>query len=60
VLTSPASAKYSGERFFATDSPEVAGNVDAQNGYGAMIRAHFRCNMKRVDGDWTVTDGYVI
>lgn len=60
VLTSPASAKYSEEQFFDTDRPEVAGKVDSQNGYGAMIRSSFRCNMTKTGGVWTVTSGFVI
>jgi hypothetical protein len=60
VLVSPASAKFSEEHFFDTDDPEVAGAVDSQNGFGAMLRSRFACHLKKVNGDWTVTSGYVI
>jgi hypothetical protein len=59
VLRAPSTAKFSSEEFFDTDRPEVTGDVDAQNGFGAMLRSSFSCSMEKRAGDWVVTDGYV-
>jgi len=48
MLKSPASAKFSDES--ATRSGAawiVKGSVDSQNGFGAMIRSHFSCEVER-------------
>lgn len=58
-LTSPATARFSGEQFFDTDSPEVSGSVDSQNGYGAVARSQFSCTMSRTGGGWQVLTGFV-
>jgi len=58
-LVAPATAKFSGEQFFDTADPEVTGNVDAENEFGALLRSQFSCNMARSGDDWTVADGDV-
>jgi hypothetical protein len=60
VLRAPSTAEFSSEQFFNTDRPEVFGSLDAENGFGAMIRSQFSCSMEQRGGDWVVTDGYVI
>lgn len=62
-LKSPATAGFSGE----TTSPAgngyyVEGNVDAQNGFGALIRSHWTCSTTpATNGKWlgnaTIEDG---
>lgn len=55
-LKTPASAKFSD----ATVDPEegstvyrVSGAVDAQNGFGAMVRGNYRCTLRHnEDGSW--------
>jgi hypothetical protein len=53
-LKSPATAGFSGE----TTSPAgsgyyVEGNVDAQNGFGALIRSHWTCSTTpATNGRW--------
>ena len=54
-LKAPSTAKFSGERYTDND-PDwlVTGNVDAENGFGAMIRSGFSCTLTR-NGDRMVT-----
>jgi hypothetical protein len=44
-LKAPSTAKFSGVTFEALDAStfNILGSVDAQNGFGAMIRADFSC-----------------
>jgi hypothetical protein len=53
VLKAPATARF--------DDPKVAargllhtvrGNVDSENGFGALLREQYVCVVKRVDSDW--------
>jgi hypothetical protein len=56
-LSAPATASFSNEQWFDGDNPEVFGDVDSENGFGAMLRTHFVCSMQRQDGTWVVVDG---
>lgn len=55
-LKSPTTAKFSGEAAAAgsrADEYAVVGQVDAQNGFGAMIRSQFRCELTISGDTWT-------
>lgn len=63
-LKAPATAKFSEEQ--VVDGPsggyQVSGAVDAENGFSALIRGHFRCLAVQISGKWTdggteVTEG---
>jgi len=58
-LVSPASAKFSSEQWFDTDNPEVVGDVDSQNSFGALLRSSFSCSMVHGADGWSVADGFV-
>lgn len=58
-LVSPASARFSGERFGDFAGWRVDGVVDSQNSFGAMLRSDFSCFMVDTGGGWVVSDGYV-
>lgn len=47
-LKAPSTAKFSGERQSSTgaDSWTITGAVDAQNGFGAMIRSAWTCDVR--------------
>lgn len=49
-LVSPATAQFSGERVIGSDPTVVAGSVDSQNRYGALLRATFSCRIQYDDG----------
>lgn len=34
----------------------VTSSVDSQNGFGALIRSHFTCTVRREGGDWRLMD----
>lgn len=55
-LKSPSTAEFSdaSTTLLGTSRYKVTGAVDAENGFGAMIRAHYVCQV-RYDGDdlWT-------
>lgn len=54
-LRSPSSAKFSGETYSSGGvSYTVAGNVDAQNGFGAMLRDTFDCTLVKSGGSMSV------
>lgn len=65
-LKSPSTAKY-GDKVTVTSSAgdfgsyyQVFGTVDAQNGFGAMIRGAYHCRVNHEnDGDWLVTESSV-
>lgn len=55
-LKSPTTAKFSDEAAAAgshADEYAVVGQVDAQNGFGAMIRNQFRCELTISGDTWT-------
>lgn len=61
-LRSPSTAEYtdptvaSGDGRYGTRWYDVSGKVDAQNAFGATIRAGYQCELTRGrDGQWTVT-----
>lgn len=51
-LRSPSTAEFSGEqvRSAGTDEWTVTGSIDAQNAFGATVRATYTCDI-RLDGD---------
>lgn len=58
-LKSPATAEFQNYNKFAANQDSVSNNywvsgyVDSQNGFGAMIRTNFACELKRSDsGQW--------
>lgn len=55
-LKAPSTAKFqsTGDTFAvkADDVYQVAGYVDAQNGFGAMIRSNYHCKMKLQGSKW--------
>lgn len=58
-LKSPATAEFQNYNKFAANQDSgsnnywVSGYVDSQNGFGAMIRTNFACELKRSDsGQW--------
>lgn len=42
----PDSARYDGQAW------RVAGYVDSQNRFGALIRSHWRCELRKNGGQW--------
>jgi hypothetical protein len=56
-LKAPATARFSGESATAVSSNEyiVGGSVDAQNGFGALLRSTFVCDLTidAAKNDWT-------
>lgn len=60
-LKAPASAEFQSYNQFAAwgsdDGPYgVDGYVDAQNSFGAKIRAHFTCLMEKKGGTWRLIE----
>jgi hypothetical protein len=54
-LRSPATAQFSGETYSSGgNSYTVAGNVDAQNGFGAMLRDTWECTLVDSGGSLSV------
>lgn len=58
-LKAPATAEFSDETVEAKNSHgdlfKVQGHVDAENGFGALIRMVWRCDARRLsDGSWSV------
>ena len=50
-LKSPATAEFSGDSVTGTGGDyAIAGNVDSQNGFGAVVRTAWTCTV-RLDGD---------
>jgi len=60
-LKAPATARFSGESYEKTSTigALVTGSVDAENGFGALLRTSFRCSLVVADGKWTVSDSTV-
>ncbi len=54
-LLSPASAQFpwlpDSARFDGA-AWHVAGHVDSQNAFGALIRSHWRCEIEKRNGEW--------
>ncbi|MBM0277797.1 hypothetical protein [Micromonospora tarensis] len=62
-LKSPATAKYADDVTVASEDGnfgsyyEVTGEVDAENGFGALVRGDYRCKVNlEKDGSWLVTE----
>jgi hypothetical protein len=54
-IRSPASAQFSGETYSAGASTwTVYGNIDAQNGFGALIRKTWSCTLVKSGGTLSV------
>jgi hypothetical protein len=53
-LVAPATAQFSGERVIGSDPTMVAGSVDSQNRYGAMLRTTYSCQVQydKNAGEW--------
>lgn len=64
-LKSPSTAKFGEPTVTSSDGSfgsyfEVSGQVDAQNGFGAMVRGDYRCKVTlEKDGRWLVTESSV-
>jgi hypothetical protein len=59
-LKAPATAKYSGVTVSGfSGSYEVAGSVDSQNSFGALVRSSFTCSV-RLDGDQWVLEAAAV
>jgi hypothetical protein len=54
-LKAPATAQFSMEEI-TNSNTSVRGAVDAQNGFGALIRSTFTCTMSHADGKWQTVD----
>ncbi|MEU7176395.1 hypothetical protein ABZ949_33525 [Micromonospora tulbaghiae] len=66
-LRAPSTAEFTdttvsrGDSGFGTHYYDVAGTVDAQNGFGAMVRGEYTCELtQRPDGQWLVTSTRVL
>jgi hypothetical protein len=55
-LKAPATAQFSHESINTpTDKAKnIVGDLDSQNGFGALVRSHYRCFAYIVDGRWHV------
>lgn len=49
-LVAPATAQFSDERVIGSNPTMVAGKVDSQNKFGALLRATYTCRVQ-YDGD---------
>jgi len=50
----PALADIAVQQFESTATDKYLGYVDAENGFGALIRTHFTCVVKYANGGYTV------
>ncbi len=59
-LKAPSTARYSSESVAGLTGTrwKVSGSVDAQNGFGAMLRQGYSCEADRVGDDWKVASVY--
>lgn len=57
-LRAPASARWPGHEIVSHDERTwtVTGYVDAQNGFGALLRMEWECEGERTGGEWHVID----
>lgn len=55
-LKAPATARWSNEVIDIGPTPNVHGNVDAENGFGALVRNSYSCTQKPDGHGW---DAYV-
>lgn len=53
-LKSPGTAKFGGEFQRGSTPPEVAGWVDSENGFGALVRSDWVCTGRATDVGWSV------
>jgi len=53
-LKSPGTAQFGGEFLREATTPELVGWVDAQNGFGALVRSDWVCAGTKTDVGWSV------
>ena len=58
-LKSPSTADFVGTNATGTGPFTVTGEVDSQNGFGAMVRSSFECSVRIADGNAHTTVNYV-
>lgn len=62
-LKSPSSADFSGATGSTItnsgDTYNVSGTVDSQNGFGAMVRSAFSCELREVGDNWDLVNVFV-
>jgi hypothetical protein len=59
-LKAPASAKFSGDTVVSDGTTyKVAGSVDSQNSFGALIRSSFTCTMHSSGDTWVLDSASV-
>jgi hypothetical protein len=59
-LKAPSTAKFSGEDYIDEDPTWlVTGSVDAQNGFGAMLRSGFNCTLTRSGESFIVSQANI-
>lgn len=61
-LKAPATAQFTGEKITQLDNNQsrVDGAVDAQNGFGALVRSHYTCTAVPYQNEsWTVVEANV-
>lgn len=59
-LKAPATAQFS-ELIVVADgaSYKVTGNVDSQNGFGALVRSTFTCSVRSAGDQWVLNFAYI-
>lgn len=58
-LKSPSTADFTGTDATGSGPFTVTGEVDSQNGFGAMVRSSFECSVRVADGNAYTTVNYV-
>jgi hypothetical protein len=51
-LVAPATAQFSEERVIGSNPTMVAGKVDSENRFGAMLRTTYTCRVQYESGEW--------
>ncbi|WP_334156615.1 hypothetical protein [Oryzomicrobium sp.] len=59
LLKAPASAQFSRPKFYGANDGMViaAGTVDAQNGFGVLIRNGYECQLIKGERSWVLIGG---
>jgi hypothetical protein len=59
-LKSPSTADFSGATgstiTSSGDTYKVSGTVDSENGFGAMVRSGFSCELREVEDNWELVN----
>lgn len=58
-LKSPSTADFSGVTTTGSGPYSVTGDVDSQNGFGAMVRSSFSCSVRMTDDTAYTTVEYI-